>query len=188
MSVDIFNHSKLKIGASVKSVAPFFQNKNANGSVTRRFPGIQYYQLDMDVSFQAEDQYLFEQWLAEYRYGKPFTFSLSRSVNMKYRGKQTTAISTTTAPTAGGRVVGMSAELEPGTKFNFQNHPKVYEIVNYDRATGTATIFPNLRQQVQAGEIIRYQNPALTLMLTTGTVDIPLTQIVQLKLETTEAI
>jgi len=186
MAVDIFNNSKIKVGAAVKSVAPFIHNKNANGSVTRRFPGIQYYQMDLDISFQAEDQNLFDQWLAEYRYGKPFTFPLSRSVNMKYRGKQTTAITTTTASTAGGRVVGMSAQLEPGTKFTFQNHLKVYEIVSYDSTAKTATIFPNLRQQVQAGEFVRYQNPVLTLMLTTGTIDIPLSQIVKLSLDATE--
>lgn len=188
MAVDIFNNNDLKIGVTLKSVAPFFNNRTASGKFSRRYSGIQYFEMDINLQFQGEKQYIFDQWLSEYRYGKPFSFPISKSINLKYRGTQTSLCTVTAPSMAGGRKLITTVSLEPGTRFTLTNQTKVYEVVSYDNQTKTMTIFPNLREQVAAGEIMNYQNPQMKLVVTNGTIETDLEQIVRLKITATEAI
>ncbi|OAT17082.1 hypothetical protein M977_04328 [Buttiauxella gaviniae ATCC 51604] len=188
MAVDIFNNNDLKIGVTLKSVAPFFNNRTASGKFSRRYSGIQYFEMDINLQFQGEKQYIFDQWLSEYRYGKPFYFPMAKSINLKYRGAQNSICVVTDPAMAGGRQIKTIVPLEAGTRFTFTNQAKVYEVVSYDAQNQTMNIFPNLREQVTAGEIMNYQNPQMKLVMTNGTIETDLEQIVRLKITTTEAI
>lgn len=165
---DIFNDQHLKTELTINSVAPFFANKSASGKTLRRFTGIQWYESKITVNFIGEDQYLFDEWLAEYRYGKPFTIPLYKSINLQYRGNQTALCNVSSVAPSGAREIPVSVLLEKGTKFTFANHTKVYEVTDVDPVTKTILIFPNLRESVQAGELINYRTPVLTLMVTSN--------------------
>jgi len=185
---NIFTDLQFKPEISIKSIAPFFANKSASGKVLRRFTGIQYYTADITVNFIGEDQYLFDQWLAEYRYGKPFVFPMYNATNLKYRGKQTSLCNVSAITPAGAREVPVSVLLEVGTKFTFANQTKVYEVTAVDTANKSMQIFPNLRESVQVGEMINYRNPVLTLMITSNDFEYDLKQTTQINIEATEAL
>lgn len=165
---DIFNDARFKTELTMKSIAPFFANKSASGKTLRRFTGIQWYESRITVNYVGEDQHLFDEWLAEYRYGKPFSFPMHNSINMKYRGTQTSLCNVTALVPSGAREIPVSVLIEKGTKFTFANHTKVYEVTEVDPVSQSILIFPNLRDSVQAGELINYRTPVLTFMITTN--------------------
>ncbi|MEB7712331.1 hypothetical protein NGC32_06275 [Kluyvera cryocrescens] len=185
---DIFNDQKFKTELSINSIAPFFANKSASGKVLRRFTGIQWYETKITVNFVGEDQYVFDEWLAEYRYGKPFTFPMYNAINLKYRGKQTSLCNVTAAVPAGAREIPSSILLEKGTKFTFSNQTKIYEVTDSDPATKTMLIFPNLRNSVQAGELMNYRTPVLTLMVTSNDFEQNLKQTTYAEFDATEVL
>ncbi|WP_337015299.1 hypothetical protein [Leclercia sp. AS011] len=188
MAIDLFSHPDLKVGVTIKDVAPFFNNRYVSGNITRRSTGVQYFELDANVSFEAEKHYLFDQWMAVYRFGKPFTFPLSKTINYQYRGNKTALCQVSIAAIAGQRGVKATVDLEPGTRFTFANHAKVYTVEAWDASTGTLNIFPNLRTAVPSGTIINYRNPVMSLIVTNGTIESQLDQIVTMKVTASEAI
>lgn len=186
MAVDIFNTPELKIGVTLNSVAPFYTNKTQSGKTIKRFNGLQYYEASVTVQYQAEHQYLLDEWLAVFKYGKPCAFPLAKSANTKYRGKQTATITSGTAAIAGAAQISINDFLEPGTKFTFANHTKVYEVREYNANNKLMIFYPALREPVQIGEILRYSNPVVMLSLNTPRVEQSLQQITGVELDFTE--
>lgn len=185
---DIFNDPRFKTELTISSTAPFFANKSASGKTLRRFTGTQWYEAKITTNYVGEDQYLFDEWLAEYRYGKAFTFPMYKAINMKYRGKQTSLCNVSAAVPGGAREIPVSVLLEKGTKFTFANQTKVYEVTDVDQAKKTMLIFPNLRNSVQAGELINYRTPVLTLMITTNDFEYDLKQTTSTEIEAIEVL
>lgn len=185
---EIFNDPKFKTEIRVNSIAPFFANKSASGKTLRRFTGIQWYETTVTVNYVGEDQYLFDEWLAEYRYGKPFTFPMYKAINLMYRGKQSSLCNVTASVPGGAREIPVSVLIEKGTKFTFANQTKVYEVTDIDPVTQTMMIFPNLRNSVQAGELINYRTPVLTLMVTSNDFEYDLKQTTYTEFDATEVL
>ncbi|MEC3939842.1 hypothetical protein VOF76_27490, partial [Leclercia adecarboxylata] len=88
----------------------------------------------------------------------------------------------------GGSVIPCTANmLEVGTLVTFQNSTKIHRII---ANTGTSiTIFPALRQNVQAGEVIRYQGITGAFIIDVDCdLNLQSTNIISLQVKATEAL
>lgn len=142
-------------GFQLSSTEPMFSNRSWTGALITRSTNIQYYKLQFTMNFNQKDQAEVKQFLAQYSQARPFVMDLGYYGH--YTGSQTGAIAATTTTSAGTYKVNVNSNsLEIGTLIQFANHPKIYRVI---ANTGTTlSVFPNLRQSVQAGETIRFNN------------------------------
>lgn len=137
------------------STEPKYSNRSWTGTQIQRSTGIQYYQIQFTLNFNQKDSSEYQAFIAQYSQGKAFTMDLG--FLSKYSGSQLTAVSSTAVAAKGVYQVSTNQNLlEVGSLIQFQNHKKIYRVI---ANTGTKlSIFPNLRQQVNLNEVIRYQN------------------------------
>jgi len=102
------------------------------------------------------------QYSVQYSQGKPFSTDLG--YYSQYTGKHFATVYSTATINKGGSVIPCTANmLEVGTLVTFQNSTKIHRII---ANTGTSiTVFPALRQNVQAGEVIRFQGITGTFII-----------------------
>lgn len=55
-------------------------------------------------------------------------------------------------------VSGHRGTIQAGDSLTFINHPKLYQALNTVKSSGTLEVFPPLRSDVNAGEIVQLQN------------------------------
>lgn len=142
-------------GFQLASTEPMYSNRSWNGTLITRSTGIQYYTIQFTLNFNQKDQLEIKQFIAQYSQGKPFTMDLGYL--SRYTGSQNTAVATTAVAAAGTyQVHTNSNNLEVGTLVQFTNHSKIYRVI---ANSGTVvSLFPNLRQQVNTGEVLKYNN------------------------------
>lgn len=148
--------SNIKINnLSITDTQPQWQNRAWNGQLIQRSTGIQYFELSMTLNFNYKYMPEVRQFITQYSGGAPFTQSLG--FYSAYSGKQSTAISVTAPVNAGSNIVPCTTNnLEIGTLIQFQNGTKIYRVLSSTQ--NSITVFPNLRQNVQVGENINFQN------------------------------
>jgi len=139
----------------LSSTEPQYSNRSWNGSLITRSTNIQYYRIQFTLNFNQKDQQEIKEFLARYSQSQPFTMDLGYL--SRYTGIQNGAVQTTSAATAGTYKINVNQNnLEVGTLVQFTNHSKIYRII---ANSGTSiSVFPNLRQQVQTGEPVRFNN------------------------------
>lgn len=170
----------------LKSTEPSYSNKSWTGTQIRRSTGIQYYQISFNLQFNQADRQEVLNFIAQYSQGKPFVFDLGYF--SQYTGKQFATVSSTATVNKGSTVIPCTSNvMEVGTLVTFQNSTKIHRII---ASTGTSiTVFPALRQNVQAGEVIRYQGITGTFIIDVDCdIDLPSTNIMSLQVKATEAI
>lgn len=148
--------NKIKItNFQLSSTQPQYTNRAWSGTQITRSTGIQYYELTFTLNFNQRDQLEVKNFIAQYSQSKPFSINLG--MYGQYTGNQASAVSTQSSAAMGSYQVSTNQNsLEIGTLIQFQNHAKIYRII---ANTGTTiSLFPNLRNTVQVGENIKYQN------------------------------
>ncbi|MEP9178625.1 hypothetical protein ABKT77_07530 [Enterobacter cloacae] len=146
----------------LKSVEPIYSNQTWTGQRIMRSTGIQYYQIQFTLNFNASHSNEYNAFIAQYAQGKPFTMSLG--VAGTYRGTQSGSLTASTATAKGNMVIPTSTNtMAVGEWVQFSNHNKLYRIV--ERTSTSITIFPVLQNQVQASEIIKYNNLMIEAVL-----------------------
>lgn len=138
----------------LSSTEPRYSNTSWTGSQITRSTGIQYYEIQFTLNFNKKDILEYQAFIA--RYGQGAAFAMTLGHLSTYLGSQVAAVSTTAVAAKGVYQISTTQNaLEVGTLVQFQNHKKLYRVI---ANTGTTlSLFPNLREQVQAGENIRYQ-------------------------------
>lgn len=170
----------------IKSVEPIYSNKTWTGQRIMRSTGIQYYELQFQLSFNVADIGEINSFLAQYSQGMPFTFSLGHFST--YRGSQTGALTSEVEAAKGTRVISTNNNaMAVGELIQFTNHKKIYRIIE---STGnTLTIFPALQNTVQASEPLIYDNIMIEAVLDPDNdYSMPITNIITLQLKATENI
>lgn len=170
----------------LQSIEPSYSNKSWTGAQIRRSTGIQYYQLTFNIQFNQADRQEVLNFIAQYSQGKPFSTDLG--YYSQYTGNQFSTVSSTATVNKGGSVIPCTSNvLEVGTLVTFQNSTKIHRII---ANTGTSiTVFPALRQNVQAGEVIRYQGITGTFIIDIDCdLNLPSKNIMNLSIKATEAL
>jgi len=170
----------------LQSIEPSYSNKSWTGAQIRRSTGIQYYQLTFNIQFNQADRQEVLNFIAQYSQGKPFSTDLG--YYSQYTGNQFATVSSTATVNKGGSVIPCTSNmLEVGTLVTFQNSTKIHRII---ANTGTSiTVFPALRQNVQAGEVIRYQGITGTFIIDIDCdLNLPSKNIMNLSIKATEAL
>ncbi|HBW8876206.1 TPA: hypothetical protein MFN52_005239 [Klebsiella quasipneumoniae subsp. similipneumoniae] len=139
----------------LSSVMPMYSNQSWTGVEIRRSTGIQYYTIEFNLNFEIANKKEVLAFISEYQQGKPFQFNMGHfSI---YNGSQSGAVSCTSTANRGSLNINMSSNtLEIGTMIQFSNHKKIYQIIA--KNGNTVTLFPQLRQNVQNGESVFYNN------------------------------
>lgn len=148
--------NKIKVNNfQINSTEPMYSNQSWTGQRITRSTGIQYYQLQFQLSFNIKDRTEVDAFLAQYSQGKPFQMSLGHLST--YTGTQTGALSSTTSASKGSMIISTNSNtLSVGELIQFSNHKKIYRII--ERTDTQLTIFPALQNTVQADEPIFYDN------------------------------
>lgn len=170
----------------LQNIEPAYSNISWTGSQIRRSTGIQYYQISFNLQFNQADRQEVLNFIAQYSQGKPFTTDLGYF--SQYTGNQIGTVSSTATVTKGATVIPCNANvLEVGTLVTFQNSTKIHRII---ANTGTSiTVFPALRQNVQAGEVIRYQGISGSFIIDVDCdLNLPSSNIMSLQVKATEAL
>lgn len=170
----------------LQSIEPSYSNKSWTGAQIRRSTGIQYYQLTFNIQFNQADRQEVLNFIAQYSQGKPFSTDLG--YYSQYTGNQFATVSSTATVNKGGSVIPCNSNiLEVGTLVTFQNSTKIHRII---ANTGTSiTVFPAVRQNVQAGEVIRYQGITGTFIIDIDCdLNLPSKNIMNLSIKATEAL
>jgi len=170
----------------LQSIEPSYSNKSWTGAQIRRSTGIQYYQLTFNIQLNQADRQEVLSFIAQYSQGKPFSTDLG--YYSQYTGNQFATVSSTATVNKGGSVIPCTSNiLEVGTLVTFQNSTKIHRII---ANTGTSiTVFPALRQNVQAGEVIRYQGITGTFIIDIDCdLNLPSKNIMNLNIKATEAL
>jgi hypothetical protein len=170
----------------LQSTEPAYSNKSWAGTQIRRSTGIQYYQISFNLQFNQADRQEVLNFVGQYSQGKPFAFELGYF--SQYTGKHIGTVSSTATVNKGGTVIQCNSNvLEVGTLVTFQNSTKIHRII---ANSGTSiTVFPALRNNVQAGEIIRYQGISGTFIIDVDcNLDLQSTNIMSLQVKATEAL
>jgi len=140
-------------GFQLSSTEPMYSNRSWNGTLITRSTNIQYYNLQFTMNFTQKNLAEVQAFIASYSQAKPFTMDLGYA--SQYNGTQTSALSATAVAAAGVyQVSTQTNSLEVGTLIQFTNHSKIYRVIANDGTT--ISIFPNLRQQVNTGENIKF--------------------------------
>ncbi|TWY28635.1 hypothetical protein [Serratia marcescens] len=171
-------------GVSVSSTEPRYSNRSWTGTEVTRSTGIQYYKLEFTLTFKQQSLAEYQAFVAEYSRGKPFTFSLGHMG--VYKGSQSGAVSASAQALKGSYQVSSTANtLEIGSLIQFTNHSKIYRIIG--RAGNVLQLFPNLRENVQTGETILYNNLQGTFTLDIeNEYKVPVNNIMSVNLKATE--
>ncbi|EMY4147405.1 hypothetical protein AAIR64_001272 [Escherichia coli] len=184
----MFKSKNIKItDFTLKSKQPFFKAQSISGKFQRRFTGIQYFEAEFTANFMAEHINEVKEFVARHLFGRPFSVPLS--YYSKYTGDVRQMVTAATGTARGGRKVRLSnftGTLKAGTIIQFENHKKIYKITEDVKSGGEMKLFPNLRQNVLAGEVIKYQNVEGEFLLTTDNIDWKLSQISKMKFELVE--
>ena len=181
-----FSNSVKVTNFQIKSVEPIYSNQTWTGQRIMRSTGIQYNQISFTLNFNPSALGEVNNFLAQYSQGKPFTLSLGVAGN--YHGTQTGSLTASAAASKGTRVVSTSSNtLAVGEMVQFTNHKKLYKIIE---RTGTSiTLFPALQNQVQASEIIIYNNLMIEAVLDPDNdYTMPIGNIMNITLKATENI
>ncbi|HAM6012147.1 TPA: hypothetical protein IB719_001086 [Escherichia coli] len=184
----MFNSKNIKItDFTLTSKQPFFKAQAISGKFQRRFTGIHYYEAQFTANFMAEHISEVKEFVAKHMLGRPFSVPLS--YYSKYTGDVRQMVTAAARTDRGGRKVRLSnftGTLKAGTIIQFENHKKIYMITEDVKSGGEMKLFPNLRQHVLAGEVIKYQNVEGEFLLTTESIDWNLAQIGKIKFEMVE--
>lgn len=170
------------------SNAPFFSNKAISGKFQRRFTGIQYFELEFTANFMAQHIEEVKKFAIQTQFSKPFYFPLSYF--SLYTGTVKDTLTSAQNANAGARIVTagqFSGTLEAGTIIQFSNHSKLYQVTEDVKAGGQIKLFPNLRSQVQAGEIIKYRNIEGAFLITDEKREWTLQSLNKVKFNATES-
>ncbi|MDH6161144.1 hypothetical protein M2354_000799 [Leclercia adecarboxylata] len=170
----------------LQSTEPAYSNKSWTGAQIRRSTGIQYYQISFNLQFNQADRQEVLNFIAQYSQGRPFITDLG--YYSQYTGNQFNTVSSTATVNKGGTVIPCNNNvLEVGTLVTFQNSTKIHRII---ANTGTSiTVFPALRQNVQAGEVIRYQGITGAFIIDVDCdLNLQSTNIISLQVKATEAL
>lgn len=150
-----FSNNIKVTGFQLTSTEPMYTNRAWNGTLITRSTNFQYYQIQFTLNFNQKDQAEIKQFLAQYSQARPFQIELGYLSN--YMGAQSSALSATAVAAAGTyRINTQTNNLEVGSLIQFSNHSKIYRVIA--NTSGVLSIFPNLRQQVQTGENIKFNN------------------------------
>ena len=145
-----------------KNNEPMYSNTSWTGQRIVRSTGIQYYQIQFTLNFIKSATPEINQFIAQYSQGGSFTMPLG--IYGEYRGNQTGALTATNAVAAGNIVISTNTNnMAIGELIQFSNHNKIYRIIA--RTASTVTVFPALQNQVQASEIIKYDNLTIQAQL-----------------------
>lgn len=172
---------------TLKSKQPFFKAQSISGKFQRRFTGIHFYEAEFTANFMAEHINEVKEFVAKHLFGRPFKVPLSHF--SKYTGDVKQMVTAATRTDRGGRKVRLSnftGTLKAGTIVQFENHKKIYTITEDVKSGGEMKLFPNLRQHVLAGEVVKYQNPEGEFLLKSDQIDWQLAQIGKMKFELVE--
>ncbi|PEH74294.1 hypothetical protein [Edwardsiella tarda] len=184
----MFKNDKIKItDFKLKSKSPSFKAQALSGKFQRRFSGIQYYEAEFTAKFAIDDISHVKNFLARHRFGRPFRIPLYYFT--QYTGNVTGMVTASAPASRGARKVSLSnfgGTLRAGTTIQFENHSKLYEVTEDCTGSGELKLFPNLYQNVTAGEVIKYRNAEGEFILTNDDDTYDLTQISQLKIKVTE--
>ncbi|HFZ6196432.1 TPA: hypothetical protein ACILOY_005569, partial [Escherichia coli] len=135
----------------------------------------------------AQDINEVKEFVARHLLGRPFSVPLSYF--SKYTGDVRQMVTAAAGTARGGRKVRISnftGTLKAGTVIQFENHKKIYTITEDVKSGGEMKLFPNLRQNVLAGEVIKYQNVEGEFVLKTENIDWKIAQIGKMKFELVE--
>ncbi|ROP61611.1 hypothetical protein EDF81_0082 [Enterobacter sp. BIGb0383] len=148
----------------IKSTEPIYSNQSWTGQRIIRSTGIQYYQIQFQLSFNIKERAEVTKFIAEYSQGKPFQMSLGHLST--YTGTQTGAVTVQTSVNKGSMIIPVSTNtLAVGEWIQFTNHKKIYRIV--EQSASSITIFPALNSSVQASEPLFYDNLVIEAVLDT---------------------
>ncbi|MGA3900195.1 hypothetical protein ACPCYW_16940 [Klebsiella aerogenes] len=186
----MFENTDIRItDVKVTSNAPFFSNRSVSGRYQKRFTGIQFYELEFTAQYMSQDTRKVQNFIAKHQQAVPFDFELSYLTS--YSGAAQGMITAIAAAQQGSRQVKLgtfNGVLESGTIIQFQNHSKIYTVTQDARANDELKLFPNLRNQVQAGEQINYVNPKGKFILTNEKYPMDLRSLSKFKFTATEAL
>lgn len=147
---------------TLKTNEPMYSNQSWTGKRIVRSTGIQYYTIQFTLNFIKDALPEINQFIAQYSQGAAFNISLG--VWGTYRGKQTGSLTSTNSVAAGNIVINTNNNnMAVGETIQFSNHNKLYRII--ERTDTALTVFPALQNQVQANEIIKYDNLNITAQL-----------------------
>ncbi|HHA1559426.1 TPA: hypothetical protein ACOEBW_000371 [Enterobacter hormaechei subsp. xiangfangensis] len=179
-----FTNSIKVSDVNLNSKQPMYEHQSWTGKKLQRSTGIQYYEMEFTLSFNIADRREVDNFLATYSLGKPFELSLGHLST--YTGTQTAAVTSTDAVAAGAIQITTNAQtLGVGDMVQFTNHTKLYRIIA--RTNTSITIFPALRSNVQANEVIKYNNLGITVVLDADNeYKFPITKVTSIKLKATE--
>jgi len=179
--------NKVKVtNFQLKSVEPMYSNQTWTGQRIMRSTGIQYYEMQFQLSFNAKDIGEVNNFLAQYSQGKIFSFSLGHLST--YRGTQTGALTSQAVATKGTRVITTNTNtMAIGELIQFTNHKKIYRII--DRTATSLTLFPALQNNVQASEPIIFNGLMIEAVLDPDNdYTMPVQNVITLQLKATENI
>ncbi|WP_447743311.1 hypothetical protein [Enterobacter asburiae] len=158
----IFTNAIKVSDVNLKSVQPMYEHQAWTGKKLQRSTGIQYYEVEVTLTFNIKDRREVDNFISTYSLGKAFSMPLGHLST--YTGSETSTITSTKQVSAGSIQISTSAQsLGVGDMVQFANHTKLYRII--DRTDNSITIFPALRAGVQIGEVIKYNNLAITAVL-----------------------
>lgn len=184
----MFKSKNIKISDFVlKSKQPFFSAQSISGKFQRRFTGIQFFEGEFTANYMAEHINEVKEFIAKHIFGRPFNIPLSYYT--KYTGDVKDMVTVSVNSSKGGRKVTLSnfaGTLKAGTVIQFENHKKLYTITEDVKGNGEMKLFPNLRQNVLAGEVVKYQNPEGEFVLKTDDINFSIAQIGKMKFEFVE--
>ncbi|MBJ8767513.1 hypothetical protein I5393_03800 [Citrobacter freundii] len=173
----------------LKSNAPFFSNRAVSGRFQKRYTGVQFFELNFTVNYMSQDTRHVQRFIAMHQQGQPFDFPLSYLTD--YKGSAQGLIQASVTANKGARKVTLNSftdTLEAGTLVQFQNHSKLYTVTEDVKAGGEMKLFPNLLQNVQAGETVNYRGTKGRFILTNDTIPLDLQSISNIKLTATEVV
>lgn len=184
----MFKSKNIKISDfTLNSKQPFFKAQSISGKFQRRFTGIQFFEGEFTANYMSQHISEVKEFVAKHLFGRPFSVPLSYFTH--YTGDVKELVTAAANTSRGGRKVALSnfrGTLKAGTVIQFENHKKLYTITEDVKGNGEMKLFPNLRQNVLAGETIRYQNPEGEFILKTDKIDWKLAQIGKMKFEIVE--
>lgn len=182
-----FDNKKVKVSdVTITDNAPFFQTKSLSGKVVKRMAGPQFLTIKFTANYMREDLPQVKKFIALHKFGQPFEMPLGyfseykgNATNMVCRGKSN----------RGARLVPVSTfngVLEAGTYIKFNNHPKIYQVVEDVRSNGTMKIFPGLYQEVNSGEAVNFRSISGSFVLTNDKYDFDIKSATKIQFEATE--
>ncbi|MBN5214283.1 hypothetical protein [Serratia ureilytica] len=182
-----FDNRKVKISdVQITDNAPYFQTKSLSGKVVKRMAGPQFLSIKFTANYMREDLPQVKKFIALHKFGQPFEMPLGYF--SEYKGNAGAVVARAKV-NKGTRLVPVGVfvgTLEAGTYIKFNNHPKIYQVVEDVKANGTMKIFPGLYQEVNSGEPINFRSITGSFVLTNDKYDFDIKSAANIKFEATE--